>query len=113
MSARSETWLWLAQRATAALLGICVLVHLVTIVYAARDGLSGSEILMRLQNNYFWLGFYLLFVAAVAIHAPIGIRTILTEHTRLPGNAVNIMTGSFAVLLLWLGVRAVRVLTGL
>ena len=40
MSARVETWLWLAQRASAAVLALCVAVHLVTMIAAVRGGLT-------------------------------------------------------------------------
>ncbi|MBM3384761.1 MAG: succinate dehydrogenase, partial [Betaproteobacteria bacterium] len=45
MSFRSETLLWVAQRASAAVLGVCVAVHLATMIYAVRGGLSAAEIL--------------------------------------------------------------------
>lgn len=76
---RWETRLWLAQRASAAVLGLCVLVHLITIIYATRGGLSGAEILARTRGNTAWLAFYVVFVLAVAIHVPIGLRAIATE----------------------------------
>ena len=36
---RLEARLWLAQRITALVLAVCVVVHLVTIIYAVREGL--------------------------------------------------------------------------
>ena len=51
MSARRETMLWAVQRLTAAILGVCVLVHLVTIIYAVRGGLSAADILSRTRGN--------------------------------------------------------------
>ena len=44
-SARRETWLWLAQRASALVLALCVVVHLITIIYATRGGLSRRRVL--------------------------------------------------------------------
>jgi fumarate reductase subunit C len=79
MSVRTQVLLWTAQRISAAVLALCVLVHLVTIIYAVRHGLSAAEILGRTRGNYAWFAFYALFVAAVAVHAPIGVRTVLTE----------------------------------
>ena len=40
VSRRAETLLWVAQRASAAVLALCVLVHLATIIYAVRGGLT-------------------------------------------------------------------------
>ena len=37
--------LWIAQRASAAVLALCVVVHLATIIYAVRGGLTAAEIL--------------------------------------------------------------------
>jgi fumarate reductase subunit C len=71
--------LWGAQRASAALLAVCVVVHLATVIYAVRNGLSAAEILGRTRGSMGWLAFYAVFVAAVAVHAPIGLRTILAE----------------------------------
>ena len=76
---RWETRLWLVQRASAAVLALCVLVHLITIIYATRGGLSGAEILARTRGNTAWLAFYVVFVLAVAVHVPIGLRAIATE----------------------------------
>jgi fumarate reductase subunit C len=42
MSARAETRLWIAQRASAVVLAVCVVVHLIVIVYAMRGGLSAA-----------------------------------------------------------------------
>ena len=45
MSVRFEARLWVTQRATAAILAACVVVHLVTIIYAVRLGLSAADVL--------------------------------------------------------------------
>jgi hypothetical protein len=50
-SRRIETLLWTAQRASAAVLAVCVAVHLVTVVYAVRGGLSAAEILARTRGS--------------------------------------------------------------
>ena len=44
MNARAQTLLWVAQRASAAVLALCVVVHLATMIYAIRGGLSAAEI---------------------------------------------------------------------
>src|ERR1700746_3715237 len=76
VSAWAETRLWLAQRASAAVLALCVAVHLATMIIAVRGGLSAADILGRTRDSFGWAAFYGLFVLAVAIHAPIGLRTI-------------------------------------
>jgi fumarate reductase subunit C len=104
---RWEVRLWLAQRLSAAVLALCVIVHLVTIVLAVRGGLSAAEILARTRGNAAWLSFYGLFVAAVAIHAPIGLRTILAEATGWRGRSLDIAVALFAAFLFGAGLRTV------
>lgn len=112
MTARSQVLLWVAQRASAAVLALCVVVHLVTMIYAVRHGLSAAEILGRTRGNYAWLAFYAVFVAAVAIHAPIGLRTILAETFNRRGVALDVMMLAIgAALALW-GWRAVVAVFG-
>ena len=48
-----------------------------------------------------------LFVIAAAVHAPIGVRTIVREMTAWRGRSLDLATIVFAVLLLALGLRAV------
>ena len=48
---RSELVLWAAQRVTALFLAAFVLVHLATIIYAVRAGLSASAILERTHDR--------------------------------------------------------------
>lgn len=108
MSRRSETLLWVAQRASAAVLGVCVLVHLATIIYAVQGGLTGAEILARTRGNVTWAAFYTVFVLAVAVHAPIGLRTILAEWLGWRGRSRDFLLVAFAVLLAGMGLQAVR-----
>lgn len=107
MSARSDTVLWIAQRASAAVLALCVTVHLVTIVYAVRGGLSAAEILGRTRGNAAWLAFYALFVLAVAVHAPIGLRPVVAEWLGWRGRSRDWAALALGVLLAWMGMRAV------
>ena len=58
VSARGETRLWLAQRASAAVLALCVLVHLVTMIVAVNGGLTAADILGRTRGNPAWGAFY-------------------------------------------------------
>ena len=107
MSVRTQTLLWIGQRASAAVLALCVLVHLVTIIYAVRGGLSGAEILERTRGNFAWLGFYSLFVLAVAVHVPIGLRTIFSEWFAWRSPSRDRVLIGFAALLAVFGMRAV------
>jgi fumarate reductase subunit C len=112
MSVRKEAILFLAQRASAAVLGVCVIVHLATIVYAVRGGLTGAEILARTQGSLALALFYGTFVVAVAIHAPIGLRAVLREHAGWRGAPLDFGLAAFALFLVWLGWRAVGGLFG-
>jgi fumarate reductase subunit C len=107
MTVRSQVLLWTAQRATAAILAVCVIVHLVTVIYAVRNGLSAAEILGRTRGSAGWTAFYFVFVAAIAVHAPIGLRTVLTETLNWRGAGLDITVAFIgAALALW-GFRAV------
>jgi fumarate reductase subunit C len=99
--------LWAAQRASAAILALCVLVHLGTILYAVRGGLSADEVLQRTQGSAAWAVFYTLFVLAVAVHAPIGLRAILAETFGWRGRSLDILVVLVAATLAVLGLRAV------
>ena len=103
----TQTVLWLAQRTTAAILAVCVVVHLATIIYAVQGGLTAAEILGRTRGNTAWLAFYSLFVVAVAIHAPIGLRPVLGEWLKWRGVSREIALSFFSIFLVLLGMRAV------
>ncbi len=106
MSARAETWLWIAQRASAGVLALAVVVHLGTVIAAVRGGLTAAEITARLSGHTGWLVFYLVFVAAAAVHAPLGIRAVLAEWTPLGRRGSAIASAILAAALLALGARA-------
>jgi len=107
VSVRGETALWIAQRASAAVLALCVLVHLATMIYAVRGGLSAAEILQRTRGSFAWLAFYSVFVLAVTVHAPIGLRSVLLEWFGWRGAARDIVLLGLAMVLAGLGMRAV------
>ena len=107
MSARSEARLWVAQRATAMMLAVFVLAHLVTIIYAVRNGLAGADILARTRGSVGVAVFYGLFVLASAIHGSIGLRTIAIEWLRMRSNPAGIFALVAGVLLVVTGLRAV------
>jgi fumarate reductase subunit C len=102
-----EARLWLAQRLSAMLLALCVAVHLATMIVVVRQGLSAEAILGRTQGSIAWAAFYALFVIAVSVHAPIGLRTVLGEWARWRGRSADLACALVAVALLLLGLRAV------
>jgi succinate dehydrogenase subunit C len=97
---------FLLQRASAFVLAVAVAIHLATILYAVRGGLTAGEILSRTHGNVAFLAFYSLFVLAVAVHAPIGLRNVLREWTPWRGRSLDVVLLLFALLLLLLGFRA-------
>jgi fumarate reductase subunit C len=99
--------LFLAQRLSAMVLALAVAVHLATILYAVRGGLTAGEILARTHGNIGFFLFYSVFVAAVALHAPIGLRNVIREWTPWRGPTLDAALAGFAVILLVLGFRAV------
>ena len=102
-----EARLFLAQRLSAALLAPMVLVHLGTILYAVRAGLSAEAILARTQGSLLWALFYGLFVLAAAVHAPIGLRAVLREWLGWRGRSLDLAMSVFGIALAILGLRAV------
>ena len=104
---KTQVLLWGAQRASAAVLALCVLVHLATLIYAVQGGLSAAEILARTRGNVAWLAFYTLFVLAVTVHAPIGLRAVLGEWLGWRGRSRDAALWIFAIVLCALGLRAV------
>ena len=99
--------LFIAQRATAFVLAVAVAAHLATILYAVRGGLTANEILARTHGNIGFALFYGLFVVAVAIHAPIGLRNILREWTAWRGRSLDLALAALSLALLALGLRSV------
>ena len=98
--------LFLAQRASAAVLALAVTVHLATILYAVRGGLTAADVLSRTRGNGTFLALYVIFVLAVSVHAPIGLRNVLREWTSWRGRSLDIALAAVAALLLVLGLRA-------
>ena len=107
MNVKTQTLLWVAQRASAAVLALCVFVHLATMIYAVRGGLTAAEILSRTQGNAAWLAFYTAFVIAITVHVPIGLRTVLGEWLGWRGAGRDWVLVAFAAMLGFMGMRAV------
>jgi len=98
---------YLLQRGTAMLMVPLIITHLAVIIWAVQGGLSGEEILSRTRGSFVWGSFYGLFVFAAAIHAGIGVQTVLREWTPL-GRIASARIGHSLITVLWvLGARAV------
>jgi fumarate reductase subunit C len=107
VNAVGEAKLWYWQRISAMVLALCVLVHLVTIVYAVRSGLSGEALLTRTRGNVGFGLFYVVFVGACAVHVPIGLTRIAEEWLGWSSRVASRAAQVFALLLLLLGLEAV------
>ncbi|MDQ3026856.1 MAG: succinate dehydrogenase [Pseudomonadota bacterium] len=112
MSTQREVKFWVMQRATAVILALCVVVHLATIIYAVRGGLSAGEILGRTRGSLAWGTFYTVFVLAAAVHGAIGLRNIAAEWLGWRGDAAEVAVTVVAVALTMLGLRAVVAVVG-
>jgi fumarate reductase subunit C len=110
--ARIDATLWVAQRASAFVLAACVVVHLATIFYAVRSGLTAAAIVERIHASIAWPAFYVVFVIAAAVHAPIGLRAIAAEWAGFRGRRADLATAVVAIALLALGLRAIWGLAG-
>ena len=97
----------MAQRLSAMVLAVCVFVHLLTLIVAVRGGLSAAEILGRTHGSIGWAVFYALFVLAVAVHAPIGLRTICIEWLDWRGRSLDVALILIGIALAAMGLRAV------
>lgn len=102
-----EARLFVVQRVSAMLLAPLVLVHLGMILYAVRGGLTAGEILARTQGSIGWGLYYGVFVLAIALHAPIGVRNVLGEWTAWRGRSLDAAMLILAMVLMALGLRAV------
>lgn len=103
--------LYVLQRLTAALMVPLLAGHLVLIFYATRKGLSAADILARTRGSLLWGLYYAAFVAAAAVHAAIGVRTVLREwgprSLARKDRRLDLAMWAFGGLLLLLGLRAV------
>lgn len=104
--------LFALQRLSALLLAPLVLVHLGLILYVSKGGLTAADILGRTRGSIGWMLFYGLFVLAVSVHVPIGLRNVLIEWLRMSRKAASVAAVVFGLALLVLGARAVFAVTG-
>lgn len=103
--------LYILQRATALLMAPLVVGHLIVMIIAIQDGLTAAEILGRTADSAGWALFYGLFVVAAAIHAAIGLRTVVSETLGLKGVALDAFAWLVCIGLTALGARAVWAVT--
>jgi fumarate reductase subunit C len=106
MSARGQQHLWVAQRVTAMILGVAVVVHLVTILVAVRGGLSAAEIIGRVSGNEAWLVFYAVFALAAGLHGAIGLRGIGAEWLGWRGRRFDLAWLAIGLVTALFGIRA-------
>ena len=99
--------LFLWQRGTAALMLPLIAVHLGVSFYATRHGMTAADILRRTHGSLIWASYYGLFVVLAAIHAAIGVRTILIEWIAMTDREARRGAILFGLVLLILGLRAV------
>lgn len=97
---------WWMQRLSAMVLACCVVVHLATMIYAVRGGLSASEILQRTQGSWLFGIFYGLFILGCAVHVPIGVTNIAEEWFGIRGLKSILLGQVFTWAILVLGGRA-------
>jgi len=112
VSARREVAFWVAQRVTSVVLAVCVAVHLATMIYAIRNGLTAAEILGRTRASMAWGAFYSVFVIAAALHGAIGLRTIAAEWLGFRGDAAEVAMTVVGLALTLTGLRAVVAVVG-
>ena len=103
--AEAKRWYWM--RISSMVLAVCVLVHLATIVYAVRSGLSAGEILGRTRGSVTFAAFYAVFVLACAIHVPIGLEAIVREWLGASRRTARAVAWIATLAIAILGLRAV------
>jgi fumarate reductase subunit C len=103
--------LYLAQRLSAMIMAPLILVHLVVMIYAIQDGIDAQEILSRTRGSIWWAAMYGLLAVAVSVHAAIGLRAIIHEHSRITALPLNILTWGIGLALLGTGANAVVAVT--
>jgi fumarate reductase subunit C len=106
-AARTQAILWMVQRATAALLAVFVVIHIVTLIHAVRAGLDASSLLARVHASIAWPAFYGAFAVVAALHAAIGLRTVAAEWLSWRGASADATVALLGLALAAAGLRAV------
>lgn len=107
MSPVWQTRLWVAQRLSAVIMAVCVVIHLGVMIWAVRSGLSAASILGRTQGSVLAALFYATFVFAAAVHAPIGLVRIAEEWVHWRGASLAWAAGLLSAVMTVLGLAAV------
>lgn len=113
MSSRAtlQTRLWYWQHVSAAVLTLCIVVHIGVIFYAMQGGLTGSEILDRTRGNWVFGTFYAVFVLACAVHVFGGLRNVAQEWFGMSRTGALLFARFFSAVILVLGLVAVYTVT--
>lgn len=107
LSLGTQARLWYLQRVSAMVLAVCVVVHLLVIMWAVRGGLTGAQVLARTQGNWGFAAFYATFVLACAVHVPVGLARIAEEWWGWSAASGLRAAGLVAAVIALLGLRAV------
>lgn len=102
---------WRLQHVSAAILAVCVVVHILVIIYAVNNGLTGDEILGRTRGNWSFGLFYAVFVLACVLHVPTGLTAIMREWLGFDALLASIIAKLFGLIILFLGLQAVYAVT--
>ena len=99
---------YILQRLTGVMLAAFLFIHLITIIFAVKGGLSVAEIVDRVRGNIGWIAFYGIFILTVVIHATIGLRNIISELTSIDERTIGLISSAYAIIALILGYFALR-----
>ena len=102
-----EPIIWSLQRVSALVLAWCTIIHLIVIITSVQKGLTAASIIDRIGGNGSWFIFYTIFVLAASIHAPIGIRIVLKEWTKVKEAQITLLSLGFGAFLATLGMWSV------
>ena len=91
------------------MLAFAVTVHLATIVYAVRGGLTAGEVLARTATSWY-LAFYVVFVRRSRCMRRSACAMCCANGRRGAGRSLDAALALFALVLLALGLRAVLAL---
>jgi len=69
MSVIIEARLWWLSRLSAAVVALCVLIHMSLIIWVMHRGISAADTLQRAHAHRQWLVFYSLFLLCISVHA--------------------------------------------
>ncbi|MDD9910533.1 MAG: succinate dehydrogenase [Ahrensia sp.] len=103
--------LYMLQRLSALVMVPLVIGHIAVMIYAVQGGLTAEEILARTKGSLAWAAFYGCFVLAAALHASIGLRTVVAETFGWTSKGLDIFSLAVGLFLSVLGLTAVTAVT--